>query len=413
MSNLEASQYFEKPLPSGRIVEPSLEHYRFDPSRLEPIADAILHSLKITPKSRVLLNFQPGAAQLAEIVAFRVGKTGASLRIRAEDQKVVAAALAGQGQEAVDAIVGDLEKHVKWATQIIPLTADIPTAYDIVPDDVLKAFRDASSARVGRRVAKKGWVKVTLPTPVEAAKEGMSFEEYAEIVLNASRRDWNAVEGIQQIAIDEYLNPADKLEIIAGNDTHLTMSIKGQTFANNTTQHNIPGSEFFSSPVDGTINGTLVIPHPTLLLRSREIPNATFEFKDGKVVGYKVDSDDPAHTELLGQVLATDEGASRVGEIAFGTGLIDLPLKNTALREKGRGSFHIALGYCYPYKRYAGRKVRVQNGVESGVHNDFTRFLTPQYGGGQVNVHIPGRGWITIQENGKFTDERLADLNAA
>ena len=184
--------------------------------------------------------------------------------------------------------------------------------------------------------------------------------------------------------------------------TEVEMSIEGMIFANATIRINFPGSEVFSAPVRGTINGRFGVPYP-VIFGGKMFPNLGFIFKDGKVVEHFTDGD----MQAAEKILDTDEGAREVGEVAFGTNpVFNRPYLNGLYVEKVGGSFHLALGSAYLYTTYADRPVVLNNGVESANHEDLTRMMLLSYGGGKVL--LDGE---EIQKNGIFVDERLAILN--
>ena len=90
--------------------------------------------------------------------------------------------------------------------------------------------------------------------------------------------------------------------------------------------------------------------------------------------------------EFLIQLLDTDEGARRLGELGIGTNYaIDRGTLEVLLDEKIGGTVHMAVGRSYPES----------GGVnESAVHTDLVCDLRL---GGELIVD-----GITMQENGKF-----------
>ena len=68
-------------------------------------------------------------------------------------------------------------------------------------------------------------------------------------------------------------------------------------------------------------------------------------FREGVVVSARADRGD----DVLQAMLATDDGARRLGEIGIGTNFgIDRPVGMTLLDEKIGGTVHLALGRSYP-----------------------------------------------------------------
>ena len=177
------------------------------------------------------------------------------------------------------------------------------------------------------------------------------------------------------------------------------------TFANSTINANYPGSEVFSAPVAGTISGRLTLPYP-VMFAGKKLPNLTLVFEKGRVVSHTVEGDAKLQ-EYVTSVLDSDDGSCQVGEVAFGTNpSFYKPMLNALFAEKVGGSFHIALGDSYKMKKYAGRDVNLDNGVESQNHIDLTRMMTQKFGGGKVVLDNN-----VIQKDGIFKDSRLAILN--
>jgi aminopeptidase len=77
----------------------------------------------------------------------------------------------------------------------------------------------------------------------------------------------------------------------------------------------------------------------------REVSGIRLEFADGKVVKATADKGQ----ELLDSLLGMDEGARRLGEVAFGTNYgIQKFSRQILFDEKIGGTVHLALGAAYP-----------------------------------------------------------------
>lgn len=135
------------------------------------------------------------------------------------------------------------------------------------------------------------------------------------------------------------------------------------------TRHspNIPTEELFTTPdparVDGHVSATM-----PLELSGSIISGITVEFEGGRAV--RIDADDGA--DALRAVVAKDEGAARLGEIALVDGMgrvgpLETVFFDTLIDENA--ATHIALGngYDHPVGDPAD-KARVN---QSGVHVDF------------------------------------------
>lgn len=381
---------------------------RFDPDKLSRIAESMVDSsLGVVSGDNLLIVYNPGGAQLAEFIKTLATDRKVDVRLQCDDPLEDAQFLLRLGEHpAADAfheLVSVRESNANWASKFAMIRCiETPNSMESVAGEILSEFRRVLNV-VNTIRNQKDWVLTAIPTEAEAELDGIPYESYVDLYFRACNRDWKEVEKAQDILIQEVLNPAKQLEFFADR-TFLTMSIEGQTFANSTIQRNIPGSEVFTGPKRGTVEGRLTLQYP-LMFGGRKLPNLTFRFIDGRVAQFETDGED--NMSRVEHVLDTDEGAREVGEVALGTNsVLNRPMLNTLYVEKVGGSFHIALGRAYTYTEYAGRPVHVDNGVKSANHIDLTRLMLPQFGGGKVIVD--GK---VIQQDGRFVDRRLAILN--
>ena len=137
---------------------------------------------------------------------------------------------------------------------------------------------------------------------------------------------------------------------------------------------NIPSEEVFTTPhaykVDGTVSSTKPLSYQGTL-----IDNIKVTFKDGKIIEAHASKGE----EVLQKVLKSDEGASRIGEVALvphsspisQSGII---FYNTLFDENAAS--HIALGQCYS-KCFKGdldlskEEISKRGGNSSMIHIDW------------------------------------------
>ncbi|MDB4860639.1 aminopeptidase [Alphaproteobacteria bacterium] len=137
---------------------------------------------------------------------------------------------------------------------------------------------------------------------------------------------------------------------------------------------NIPSEEVFTTPhaykVDGTVTSTKPLSYQGTL-----IDNIKVTFKDGKIIEASASKGE----EVLQKVLKSDEGASRIGEVALvphsspisQSGII---FYNTLFDENAAS--HIALGQCYS-KCFKGEldltkeEISKRGGNSSMIHIDW------------------------------------------
>lgn len=374
-------------------------------------------SLSLQEGDNLFVEFHPGALQLKDFLCEIANEKGVKVCVQEYDPVKKAQELRALDPDEQYDFSSEVKTYkdrvVTWANKVAYLYAyEDPQAFQDVNPTILKLW-NVTRGEIGKFVANnRSRVLTHLPTLAEANTENMDLQDYLKMFYEACNRNWGEVTEAQNILINEILDPGKQLEFYADLDTktkefktHLVMSIKGMTFANSTIKANYPGSEVFSAPVAGTIEGALNLSYP-IMFAGKRLPNLALTFKEGRVISHKVDGS----TELedyVASALDADEGARQVGECALGTNpSFYKPMLNPLFVEKVGGSFHIAVGASYKMTQYAGKNVNLNNGVDSNYHIDLTRMMTTEFGGGMVVVD----GKI-IQENGKFEDSRLAVLN--
>ena len=137
---------------------------------------------------------------------------------------------------------------------------------------------------------------------------------------------------------------------------------------------NIPTEEVFSMPDADHVDGTLASTMP-LSVRGQIVDKFGFTFKDGKVVDHYADQG----KAILDDLLNTDEGSRRLGEIALVAA--NSPIANTGILFKStlfdeNASCHFALGAAYSENLVGAterseeenRKLGMNNSV---IHVDF------------------------------------------
>jgi aminopeptidase len=178
----------------------------------------------------------------------------------------------------------------------------------------------------------------------------------------------------------------------SGPGTDLTVGLAddhewhgGAAIAKNgvTCNPNIPTEEVFTTPharrVEGTVCSTKPLSHQGTL-----IDNIQVRFEGGRIVEAKASKGE----EVLKKVLETDEGASRLGEVALvphsspisASGLLFF---NTLFDENA--ACHIALGQCYSKCFVDGasltqEQIAAKGGNSSLIHIDW------MIGSGQVDI---------------------------
>jgi aminopeptidase len=201
------------------------------------------------------------------------------------------------------------------------------------------------------RAAKKElrWCVTQYPTQASAQDAEMSLQEYETFVFNAAHVDakdpiayWKSV-GKQQEKIKQLLETKKKIHVLA-TDTDLTVSVAGRKWFNCYGRENFPDGEVFTGPVENSAEGFIRYTFP-ISYGGREVDDVQLWFKNGAVVKAAASKGE----KFLQSMLATDPGARRLGEFAFGTNYgVKKYTKNTLFDEKIGGTIHLAVGSGYP-----------------------------------------------------------------
>ncbi|WP_117148844.1 aminopeptidase [Paraliobacillus zengyii] len=151
---------------------------------------------------------------------------------------------------------------------------------------------------------------------------------------------------------------------------HVWKGGSAKTSEGTTFNPNMPTEEVFTLPHKYGVNGTVASTKP-LIYGGNMIDNFSLTFKEGKVVDFKAEQG----LETLKHLLDTDEGSSRLGELALvphaspisQSGLIFF---NTLYDENA--SCHIALGKAYPTNLEGGSAMNDKELDEHGVNDSLT-----------------------------------------
>jgi aminopeptidase len=187
------------------------------------------------------------------------------------------------------------------------------------------------------------WVGCQYPTPALAQEAGMPLAEFEDFLYAACLLDWDAErERMRRFA--ERFDGAEEVRLVAG-DTDLQLSIAGRSMQIDAGSANMPGGEFFTSPVEDSAEGEIVFGEFPATYMGREVQGIRLRFDGGEVVDASAD----VNEEYLLELLERDEGARRLGELGIGCNPgITRHMKNTLFDEKIDGTVHLALGNGLP-----------------------------------------------------------------
>lgn len=364
----------------------------FDP-RIEKLARVLVHySLRLKKNEWLVMVGPANAEELYKAVLVEALKLGAfvSFRIAIPDATYLFYRYAQEKQlrflnpaEKLETEQADAMLFVWSGWNTREFTNIDPKRMAIVQ----QARKPIFETRLRREAEGKfRWVGTLYPTTASAQEAEMSLIEYQEFVYGAGMvdridpiKEWEKVSRRQRVLVKK-LNRFSTIRIV-GDDTDITFGVRGRKWINCDGRVNFPDGEVFTSPEEDKTEGQIRYHFPAIYM-GKEVLNVRLVFEKGRVVKAEADKGE----DLLRATIATDDGASQVGELAFGTNYaIQRFTKNTLFDEKIGGTVHTALGAALP--KTGGKN-------SSAIHWDLvcdTRKGFTVYGDGQP-----------IMKNGRF-----------
>ena len=193
------------------------------------------------------------------------------------------------------------------------------------------------------------WCGTLHPTHAHAQDAEMSLDDYEAFVFAACHADredpashWKATAETLSARADE-LASVRELRIV-GPDTDLRLGVEGRAWLAADGRFNMPDGEVFTSPEETETVGEIRYTFPAIF-QGREVEDIRLRFEDGRVVAAEASRGD----DSLQSLLAMDDGARVLGEVAFGLNYeIDRFTRNILFDEKIGGTMHFALGAGFP-----------------------------------------------------------------
>ena len=279
-----------------------------------------------------------------------------------------------------------LEEHVFLNVDaLIAIVAPENTRDASAVDPHRLQLLQTSSLRIQERMisGRVPWVGCQYPTPALAQEAGMSLRDFSEFLYGSVLLDWDA-ERERMERIKELFDAADEVRIV-GERTDLRLGLNGRYGKVDAAGANIPGGEVFYSPIEDSAEGEIVFCEFPAVYAGRELTSIRLRFEGGRIVDAGAESNE----DFLLEVLDTDEGSRRLGELGIGCNPgITRYMKNTLFDEKINGTIHLAIGRAYP--EIGGQNV-------SAIHWDIVKDVRE---GGRIE--LDGR---TVQENGRWIHE--------
>jgi len=355
-----------------------------DPRVREHAEIIVDHSVALEAGDDVIVGGSPVAEDLVVALYEAIGDRGANpVATFGSDRAQRAYLRASDGFETpehVQALVEETDVHIS-----VRADANVAETSDVDPETSAAHAQAVQPIREER--LSKRWCLTQFPAPANAQLAEMSTEAYENFVWDAVNKDWAAQRAHQEQLV-EILDPASEVRIVSGDRTDLRMSVEGMVAINDYGEHNLPGGEVFTAPVPDSVEGEVLFDKP-LYHQGREVEDVHLWFSDGEVVEHAASKNEAVLTE----VLETDEGARRLGELGIGMNRdIDRFTYNMLFDEKMGDTVHMAVGMAYDDCVPDDREPN-----DSAVHVDMIVDMAAE-----SRIEVDGE---TIQRDGAFVFE--------
>ena len=217
------------------------------------------------------------------------------------------------------------------------------------------------------------WSTTLFPTNAYAQDAGMSLSDYSAFVVRACQLNqedpvsfWESLDR-WQCELAEKLMTGSELHFKTPAGTDLKINTAGMRWLSSPGRKNFPDGEVYSGPNLKAENGGaegVVFFDNRCVYQGHSVRNARIVMEKGRATEVTAEEGEDFLIDMLDQ----DEGARRIGEVAFGTNrAITRPTGQILYDEKMGGSFHLAFGAGYP---------ETGNVNKSALHWDLIASLT-------------------------------------
>lgn len=336
--------------------------------------------LNVQPGWQVVLSSTPLARPLVEAAVRLIAQRGAYALVRLNYATISSAWLKHAPIELIDKAAPIDETQLGTMDAYFVITAP-ENKWDgsDVPADRQAAFRRSRGSYIERVLTfSLPWVGCNFPTPALAQDAGMTLAQYEDFLYGACLLDWDALAREMRQRADHF-DRADEVHLV-GQGTDLRFSIQNRPAFIDDGHVNMPGGEFFFSPVEESAEGVITFSEYPAIFAGSKVEGVRLEFRGGRVV----EASATTNQEFLLKTLDSDSGARFLGELGVGCNPgIQNHMQDVLFDEKMNGTIHLALGAGFPF--IGGKNT-------SNVHWDMVKNLR---NGGKILLDNR-----VVQENG-------------
>lgn len=302
----------------------------------------ISDGLHIARGDKVSVFVTDGAATdaVAALVA-ECWRRGAVPQVVATDERFDAAALAWAEVDVLSQAPPLEVLAMKWCDVHVSFRAMTSPEVDADPARIA-ALRRGRGLVSTLRWEQTRWALVRIPTPAWADATGADADVLLQEWARSFEADWADVKR-RQDALCARLDATQRI-VIEDRHGRLELPVGGRTWVPFAGEANWPDGEIATAPIDDGVFGDIFFPGVFWFAGVR-VRDLALTFDRGLVVEERA----AEGIEFVRQLLDTDDGARRVGELGIGmNAALQTMTGDLLIDEKILGTVHIALGRAYP-----------------------------------------------------------------
>lgn len=324
--------------------------------RIQQLARVLVHySTEVAPGDLCTIEGESAGEPLIEAIYEEVLRAGGHPAVLISPQRAQATLFELGSDDQLDFVSPFAEAAIERGdVRIRVLATTNPRELSGIPAE-RQVRRQRATGRLMERMMTRTaagelrWVGCQYPTTGFAAEAEMSLTAYEDFLFGACLCDepdavaaWRAA-GAETTRLAAWVQGHEEVHI-QGPGTDLRLNVAGRQFVAGDGRRNMPCGEFFTGPVEDSANGEISFQLATVF-GGREVSGVRLRFRDGAVVEASAERGE----SLLHELLDSDPGARRLGELGVGTNFhIDRGTRSILFDEKIGGTVHLALGRSYP-----------------------------------------------------------------
>lgn len=337
------------------------------------VATLVADGVAVTAGDKVSV-FVTHSSAMEAVVAFadEAWRRGAVVQVVATDERLDAGALASATPEVLSTPLPIEVAAMEWSTVHVSFRAMASPVLEADPTR-LAALRRGRGVVSSMRWEGTRWALVRVPTPQWGEAMGLDHDTLLTEWIASFDTDWGDSRRLMQTLCDDLAGA--RTVVIEDEWTHLELDVTGRIWVPFSGNANWPDGEIATAPVETAVSGRIRFPG-RFSFGGVLIEDLELHLEDGLIVREEA----ATGREFVSELLDTDDGSRRIGELGIGTNpALQTMTGDLLIDEKILGTVHMAAGRAYPECGGVNR---------SSVHWDIVKDLRGRAGAAPGSLRV-------------------------